>query len=68
MSIIIIIKADGFGTELGYTMITLDIFQITVAAIRWQKWFTETGQIITVHKIYWSDTQLFMDTTTRAVG
>ena len=31
-----------------HSVVVLDIFQTGVACIRWQKWFTETGQIITV--------------------
>ena len=34
-----------------FTVITLEIFQTgvtSITSIRWQMWFTETGQIITV--------------------
>ena len=43
-----------FSTACGLTagrtapVIALDIFQTDVTAIRWRKWFTEIGQIITL--------------------
>ena len=32
----------------SHSVIALDIFQTGVTAIRWRKWFMETGQTITV--------------------
>ena len=36
------------GTHKGVVFVKLDIFQTNVTSIRWQKWVTETGHIITV--------------------
>ena len=39
---------DVVVTGLYWTVVTLDIFQTGVTAVRWPKWFTENGQRITV--------------------
>ena len=36
------------GTGIENAVIRLDIFQISVTAIWWLKWFAETGQTVTV--------------------
>ena len=48
----IILKLYSFHlrnpTVMGYSMITLGIFQTNVTSIRWRKWFKKTGLTVTV--------------------
>ena len=48
------LQVKSYCQSLGHTKVLfckvykLDIFQTNVTSIRWQKWVTETGHIITV--------------------